>query len=75
MPNFSVLAVEVGHLGGGVALRTTPLPFELQGTPMELLWRAAVDEDDACRFLRAKIVEVVGQQTLRRRETRGTPSP
>lgn len=38
-------------------LRTAPLPFDVQGAPMELLWPAAVDEDEACRFLRAKIVD------------------
>jgi LysR family transcriptional regulator, mexEF-oprN operon transcriptional activator len=43
-------------------LRTAELPFDLSGTPMELLWPAAVDEDDACRFLRSKIVEAVADQ-------------
>ena len=59
-------------------LRTTTLPFDFHGIPMELLWPAAVDEDDACSFLRAKIAEVVGavgRQTLRRRETRARARP
>lgn len=38
-------------------LRAAQLPFELRGAPMELLWPAALDADDACRFLRDKIVE------------------
>lgn len=37
-------------------LRTSRLPFALQGTPMELLWPAATDDDEACRFLRERIV-------------------
>jgi len=41
-------------------LRTAPLPFALGGTPMELLWRADVDDDDAVRFLRELIVRITG---------------
>ncbi len=40
-------------------LRTTELPFSFPEVPMEMLWPAAVDEDDACRFLRAKIAALV----------------
>lgn len=39
-------------------LRTTTLPFSLQGTAIELIWRSAVDDDDACRFLREHIVRI-----------------
>jgi LysR family transcriptional activator of mexEF-oprN operon len=39
-------------------LRTAPLPFDLRGAPMELLWPAAVDDDEACRFLRARIADI-----------------
>jgi LysR family transcriptional activator of mexEF-oprN operon len=39
-------------------LRTAPLPFTLRGSPMELLWPAAVDDDEACRFLRAQIARI-----------------
>jgi hypothetical protein len=37
---------------------------------MELLWPSAVDEDDACRFLRAKIVEVAARMQSGRRGAR-----
>jgi LysR family transcriptional regulator, mexEF-oprN operon transcriptional activator len=40
-------------------LRTATLPFELPRSPLELLWSAAVDDDPACAFLRARIVEIV----------------
>ncbi|WP_437720449.1 LysR family transcriptional regulator [Sorangium sp. So ce861] len=39
-------------------LRTKPLPFEIQPGYMELLWPAATDDDDACRFAREKIVQI-----------------
>ncbi len=48
-------------------LRTTALPFRLHGTPMELLWPAAVEEDDACRFLRDHIVRLTKNVGARRR--------
>jgi LysR family transcriptional activator of mexEF-oprN operon len=40
-------------------LRTAALPFHLAGAPLELLWPAAVDDDEACAFLRACIVRLV----------------
>jgi LysR family transcriptional activator of mexEF-oprN operon len=40
------------HLG------TCRLPFALPGTPVELLWPATVDDDDACRFLRQWIIRL-----------------
>jgi LysR family transcriptional activator of mexEF-oprN operon len=39
-------------------LAKTKLPFTLQTSPMELLWPAATDDDDACRFVREKIVKL-----------------
>lgn len=39
-------------------LRTAALPFSLQGTAVELIWRSAVDDDDACRFLREHIARI-----------------
>lgn len=39
-------------------LKTLPLPFSFQGTPMELLWPAAVEDDEACRFVRAQIADI-----------------
>ncbi|MDY7229336.1 LysR family transcriptional regulator [Hyalangium rubrum] len=45
-------------------LRTAPLPFELGGAPMELLWPAAVDDDEACRFLRSRIARIVEEMPV-----------
>jgi LysR family transcriptional activator of mexEF-oprN operon len=42
-------------------LRTAALPFELAGAPLELLWPAAADDDDACAFLRACIVRIADE--------------
>jgi LysR family transcriptional activator of mexEF-oprN operon len=39
-------------------LKTKPLPFHIKGTYSDLLWPVATDDDEPCRFLRAKIVEV-----------------
>ncbi|MBX3260484.1 MAG: LysR family transcriptional regulator [Labilithrix sp.] len=51
-------------------LETTALPFPVRGAPMELLWPEALDDDDACRFLRAKITSVVRKTTGARRPIR-----
>jgi len=40
------------------ALRTTALPFPPGGGTMELLWPAALDDDDASRWLRDRIVAI-----------------
>lgn len=37
-------------------LRVSPVPFALEGADVELLWPAASDEDDACRFVRDHII-------------------
>jgi LysR family transcriptional activator of mexEF-oprN operon len=42
-------------------LATKPLPFDLQGAAMELLWPAATDDDAACRFVRDQIVRLAGR--------------
>jgi LysR family transcriptional regulator, mexEF-oprN operon transcriptional activator len=39
-------------------LQTRPLPFRLRGAYTELLWPAAVDDDEASRFLRQQIAEI-----------------
>jgi LysR family transcriptional regulator, mexEF-oprN operon transcriptional activator len=39
-------------------LRAKPLPFEVQPGYMELLWPAATDDDEACKFAREKIVQI-----------------
>lgn len=51
-------------------LRTAALPFRSSGTAMELLWPAAVDEDDAGRFLRDEIIRISKDIALRRRAAR-----
>ena len=40
-------------------LRMKKPPFEYSGSAGELLWPAATDDDEASRFARAKIVEIV----------------
>lgn len=37
-------------------LRMTPLPFRLEGASMELLWRRALDDDEAITFVREAVV-------------------
>jgi LysR family transcriptional activator of mexEF-oprN operon len=39
-------------------LDTRPLPFRLRGSFTELLWPAAVDDDEACRFVRDHIIRI-----------------
>lgn len=46
-------------------LRTAGLPFEAQGASTELLWPAALDDDAAGRFFRAKITEVARSEARR----------
>jgi len=48
-------------------LRTTPLPFPLAGAPMELLWRRALDDDPAVRFVMERIVRVAEELEYDRR--------
>ncbi len=40
-------------------LRTVPVPLPLTGTPVELLWRAAVDDDAAGRWLRDVVTDLL----------------
>jgi LysR family transcriptional activator of mexEF-oprN operon len=44
-------------------LKEKPLPFTIQGSYAELLWPGATDDDDACRFLRTRIVEIAREVT------------
>jgi LysR family transcriptional activator of mexEF-oprN operon len=39
-------------------LRAKVLPFALTGTPMEMLWRSALDDDEAIRFVQELIVGI-----------------
>lgn len=36
-------------------LRAVPLPFDLGESPMELLWRGALDDDEAMTFVRERV--------------------
>jgi LysR family transcriptional activator of mexEF-oprN operon len=42
-------------------LQKKPLPFSIAGSPLSLLWPVATDDDEPCRFVRAKIVEIAGK--------------
>lgn len=44
------------------ALRTAKLPFDLSGSPMELLWPAALDDDPAGRFVRDAIERISARE-------------
>ncbi len=44
-------------------LRTRPLPLPVRGSPVELLWPAANDDDAACVFARAKITAIASRVT------------
>jgi LysR family transcriptional regulator, mexEF-oprN operon transcriptional activator len=39
-------------------LKTKSLPFAIKSSPAELLWPNATDDDEPCRFARAKIREI-----------------
>src|SRR5262249_53482645 len=39
-------------------LRLARLPFRLASSPMELLWRSALDDDDSIRFVIGHVVEI-----------------
>lgn len=40
-------------------LKTKPLPFAVPRSYMELLWPSATDDDEPCKFARAKILEII----------------
>jgi LysR family transcriptional activator of mexEF-oprN operon len=42
-------------------LRTKPLPLPIRGSAMELLWPAATDDDEPCRFVRATIIDIASE--------------
>lgn len=52
-------------------LRMLPKPFSLRGTPTELLWSAALEDDPACAFIRDLVREVVGELSGVKRARRG----
>jgi LysR family transcriptional activator of mexEF-oprN operon len=41
--------------------RTTDLPFKLSGTPIELVWRSALDKDSALEFVRQHITRIAAE--------------
>lgn len=49
-------------------LATAKLPFAMHGAALELLWPGALDDDDACRFVRDKIEQLAKQAFARSRE-------
>jgi len=42
-------------------LRTRPLPFALEGAASELLWSVTTDDDEPCRFARARITAIANK--------------
>lgn len=53
-------------------LAVCPLPFRLAGAATELLWSTTTDDDEPCRFVRAKIVELAREvRSPRRARPRG----
>ena len=42
-------------------LRTRELPFQLEGTGMELIWQSALDDAGPVRFIREHIVRIAGR--------------
>lgn len=48
------------------ALSWRDLPFEPGGASTDMLWPAATDDDDACRFLREQLVAVTAELKARR---------
>lgn len=42
-------------------LRTAELPFPVHGTPMELLWRSALDDDASLRFVMQHVTAIATQ--------------
>jgi LysR family transcriptional activator of mexEF-oprN operon len=47
-------------------LKTTPLPFHIEGSPSELLWPAVLTDEPACAFVREQIVKVCAATFARR---------
>ncbi|WP_394830740.1 LysR family transcriptional regulator [Pendulispora rubella] len=54
-------------------LRMTELPFALSGTPMELLWSAADDDNPAGRFIREKIANLAEREFTKHPRSGASP--
>ena len=52
-------------------LKTRPLPFRIEGSFWELLWQAATDDDEPCRFARARIAAIARALPTKHRGSRG----
>jgi len=52
-------------------LKTRPLPFRIEGSFWELLWPAATDDDEPCRFARARIAAIARELPAAHRGSRG----
>jgi LysR family transcriptional activator of mexEF-oprN operon len=46
-------------------LKKKPLPFEIEASPLDLLWPVATDDDEPCRFVRAKVVDIAREAATR----------
>jgi len=55
------------------ALRDAKPPFNLEGVPMEMLWRAALEDDPAVAFLRDQIVRIARTTSDGRASSRVSP--
>jgi LysR family transcriptional regulator, mexEF-oprN operon transcriptional activator len=51
-------------------LATKPLPFRLAGSYAELLWPAATDDDEPCRFVRTHITAIANARAGKKRRAR-----
>jgi LysR family transcriptional activator of mexEF-oprN operon len=51
-------------------LRMAEVPLELAGTSMDLLWRSAVDDDDAVTFVRGIATRVAAERSARAKRAR-----
>jgi LysR family transcriptional activator of mexEF-oprN operon len=47
-------------------LATAKLPFSMHGTPMEMLWTAVTEDDEASRFLRGEVERIAQDVVVRR---------
>lgn len=56
-------------------LRVVPKPFEVPGTPMELLWRSATDDDEALALVRGLVQRVAKGAISPARSARAARAP
>jgi hypothetical protein len=51
-------------------LKKTPLPFTIEPSPLDLLWPVATDDDEPCRFVRARIAAIAREADPSRTRSR-----